>query len=524
MSGSKFTDEETRILNEALGTSKHDAKEKQKKEKQVDILVNAAKEAAALFHSSDGKTWAEIEREGHREIWEIRSRRFKQWLLLLFSEMVGTFPGSDTIKNAGEVLDAMATVGDEHEVYVRVAGDEGRFYIDLCDKDWRAIEVDTAGWRIVERPPVRFRRSPAMLPLPVPEKGGRISMLRKYLNVGSDDDFALAVFWLTAALRPQGPYAVLGLSGEHGSAKSTFTNVVRLLVDPNSLDKRRPPHNERDLFKAAGNSHVLAFDNVSDIQPWLSDALCTLSTDGAFGTRKLWTDDEEQLFKAKRPIVVNGITNAITAPDLADRAVFMALAVIPESSRKTEKEFWAEYAADRAKILGVLLNAVAHGLKTAPTIEPARLPRMADFAHWAMACEGALFARGTFERAYGFNRTGGIEDALEADPVASAVRTFMGGKSEWVGITKELLAALTAIAGEQVAKGRDWPKSERKLTDRLKKAVTFLRHVRLNIVWAERRTERGREITITYRPATPSGSSEFSEKGQNKRTSKWNKY
>jgi hypothetical protein len=172
-----------------------------------------------------------------------------------------------------------------------------------------------------------------MLPLPIPEKGGRISALRKYLNVSSDDDFALAVFWLVAALRPQGPYPVLGLSGEHGSAKSTFARVVRALVDPNCLAIRGPPHDERDLFIAAGNSHVLAFDNLSDIQPWLSDALCVLSTDGAFGTRKLWTDDEEQLFKAKRPIVVNGITNAITAPDLADRALSGSSSVEPTRQR-----------------------------------------------------------------------------------------------------------------------------------------------------------------------------------------------
>lgn len=497
------------------GPSIYDDTKKREQEKQIDILVNTAKQAAALFHSSDGKTWAEMEVNRHREIWAIHSRGFKQWLLLSFREAEQTFPGSDTVNRAIDALDAIAAVyGEEHEVHVRVAGHDGRFYVDLCDKDWRAIEVDTMGWRVVDRAPVRFRRSPAMLPLPVPERGGRISTLCKYLNVGGDDDFALAVFWLVAALRPQGPYPVLGLSGEHGSAKSTFARVVRALVDPNCLPIRRPPRDERDLFIAAGNSHVQAFDNVSDIQPWLSDALCVLSTDGAFGTRKLWTNDEEQLFKAKRPIVVNGITNAITAPDLADRALFLALAVISEASRRTEEKFEAEFAADRAKILGVLLNAVAHGLKTAPTIEQPKLPRMADFAHWATACEGALFAKGTFDRAYKMNRTGGIEDALEADAVASAVRTFMDGKTEWTGVTKQLMAALTEIAGERVAKGQSWPKTERKLTDCLKKAVTFLRHVQLNIVWAKERTNRGREITITqgnHTPATPSPSSPFHE-------------
>ena len=40
-------------------------------------------------------------------------------------------------------------------------------------------------------------------------------------------------------------------------------------------------------------------------------------------------------------------------------------------------------------------------------------------------CEGALFEAGTFERAYNINQAVGLEDALDADPVASAIRAFM---------------------------------------------------------------------------------------------------
>ena len=33
---------------------------------------------------------------------------------------------------------------------------------------WRAVEIDATGWRIVSHPPVRFRRSAGMQPVPVP--------------------------------------------------------------------------------------------------------------------------------------------------------------------------------------------------------------------------------------------------------------------------------------------------------------------------------------------------------------------
>ena len=64
----------------------------------------------------------------------------------------------------------------------------------------------------------------------------------------------------------------------------------------------------------AGNSHVLAFDNLSGLPPWLSDTLCRLTSGGAFSTRRLFTDQDEILFAAARPIILNGIEEVITRP------------------------------------------------------------------------------------------------------------------------------------------------------------------------------------------------------------------
>jgi hypothetical protein len=75
----------------------------------------------------------------------------------------------------------------------------------------------------------------------------------------------------------------------------------------------------------------------------LSDALCTLATEGAFSTRRLYTDAEEQLFRAQRPVVTNGITMVVTRPDLADRALFLTLGVIDESHRRDEIELWCAF-------------------------------------------------------------------------------------------------------------------------------------------------------------------------------------
>src|SRR6476469_9522196 len=101
-----------------------------------------------------------------------------------------------------------------------------------------------------------------MQPLPVTVPGGSVAALRSFLNVRSDTDFVLVVAWTLAVLRNRGPYPVIVLSGEQGSAKSTFSAILRALLDPNTAPLRALPREDRDLFIAASNGHVLAFDNV----------------------------------------------------------------------------------------------------------------------------------------------------------------------------------------------------------------------------------------------------------------------
>src|SRR5262245_27613663 len=210
------------------------------------------------------------------------------------------------------------------------------------------------------------------------------------LNVKTDDEFVLTVAWLLAALRPIGPYPVEALAGEHGSAKSMRTNFLRALVDPNSVPLRAPPRSEHDVYIAARNSHVLAYDNASGLPDWLSDTFCRLATGGGFSTRELYTDQDEVLFASKRPIILNGIDDIATRPDLADRCIVQTLAAISDKKRELESELWAKFEQKRPHILGALLDAVSHGLKALPDVKLDRKPRMADFAQWVTACEGAL--------------------------------------------------------------------------------------------------------------------------------------
>src|SRR5437773_2666569 len=115
---------------------------------------------------------------------------------------------------------------------------------------------------------------------------------------------------------------------------------------------------------AGNNGYVLAFDNLSGLPNWLSDALCRLASGGSFAVRQLYTDDEEVLFEAARPILLNGIENVVSRPDLGDRTIFLTLPPIEEAQRRLESELWREFEIVRPRILGALLDAAVHGLRT----------------------------------------------------------------------------------------------------------------------------------------------------------------
>ncbi|HEY8127646.1 MAG TPA: hypothetical protein VIF39_02885 [Hyphomicrobium sp.] len=495
-SGCRVTALDCAIAEAAGGTSRRGPT-------QTDILLELAR-TAELFHAPDGVGFADLVIDEHRETWPIRAKGFRRWLLHRFLEATNGAPSSEALHSALNVIEAKAHFdAQERPVHVRVGGLDGRLYLDLCDTAWRAVEIDATGWRVIEKPPVRFRRTAGMKPIPIPMPGGSVKMLRSFLNVQTDADFVLVVAWALACLRDHGPYPVIVLSGEQGSAKSTFLAILRALLDPNTAPLRALPRGDRDLFITASNGHVLAFDNVSTLPDWISDTFCRLSTGGGFAVRQLFTDQDEVLFDATRPVILNGIEDIVSRSDLADRAVLLKLEPIPEGRRRPAQELWEAFEAERPRILGVLLDAAARGLSELPRTRLDKLPRMADFALWATACETALWPSGTFWTAYCGNLDEAVEIVIEADPIAAAVRIMMATRKEWIGTATELLGVLVEIVSEREVKAQSWPGSARALAGRVRRAATSLRKVGVDISFGREGRERSRLIYMIAQSSSP---------------------
>lgn len=469
---------------------------------QAQLLCELA-EKAQLFHTADGDGYAQVPVNGHIETWPIRSRGFRSWLRLEFYRIENKPPGSQPFQDALNLLEARAQhEGPEMPVFVRVAGDDNTIYIDLCNSKWDAVEITPSGWRVVPNPPVRFRRSKGMLPLPYPAKNGLLSLLRDLINIGDDSNWIMCISWLIAAARPRGPYPILILHGEQGSAKSTTEKLLRRLIDPSASPMRTPPRSERDLAISASNAWVLAFDNLSGMPAWLSDGLCRVATGGGMATRQLYTDSEEALFDAMRPMMLNGIDHIADRPDLAERALILYLPTIRESDRREEAELYADFDQKLPAMFGGLCDALTTALAMLPSAELPNKPRMADFARFATAAMPALgFPREAFLDAYSGNRADAVRDTIEGDPVAVEIMALLDAREErgedepWIGSCKDLLRALESQIDDIAKRSEDWPKTPRGLSGHLRRLVTFLRQSGVDVSFAQRAKGK-RPVTI----------------------------
>ena len=331
-----------------------------------------------------------------------------------------------------------------------------------------------------------------MLPLPYPEPGGSIELLRPLLNLGDDELWISFVAWVMACLNPRGPYPILILQGEQGSAKSTAARMAKALLDPDASPLRTPPANDRELMIAALHTWILAYDNLSGLERYLSDAICRLATGGGNRFRKLYTDSAEVLFTATRPVILNGIEDLTAREDLASRAIVLSLPSIPGGKRRREAELWEEFEAVRPLVLGALFDAVQAVLASRKKKMPADLPRMADFAWWIIRAEPALpWEPGRFMATYARSMANVAEEALANDPVAATLIQMLRAQKVICKEPNELLESLNTYASVPMQREAGWPRSPRGLTNKLSRLAPHLRSAGIII---ERRKVGGHRL------------------------------
>lgn len=482
----------------------------------TDEIITMVRDAAQLWHDADGNGYATFAQNGHYEHWPLQSQGFRDWCSYRSFTDLGAAPGDGTLSAAIVALSGIAKhEGEEHPVGLRIMAADGRYYLDLCNEQWQAVEIDVTGWRVLDNPPVRFRRSPAMRPLPTPVSGGDLAALWPLVNI-PDGLRPLVLAVLLEYWRPDTPYPLLLISAPQGTAKSTTHSRLRDLTDPNRVNLRAAPKTVEDVFVSAGANHIVSYENLSHLSDGQQDALCTLATGGGFAARTLYTNTEETVIEVRRPVILNGIGTLATRQDLVDRTVRIEPPLLADNDRREETDLKAAFDQQHAALVGGLLDLFVKTLAKLPTVTVKTLPRMADFARLGEAMMQAEGSKpGDFLELYRANRERSVLLALESSPVATALEAYV---ADWpihqsdkcsVKVWKERLE-------HHRPDGEAWPHSPKGFADALRRAEPGLRVLGIAVQFDPVRRMDGYHVAVKrlFKPlATAAADTAATEEG-----------
>jgi hypothetical protein len=471
-------------LRHAVPPAESEAERDERTPLSTRLLEYVMAERAEVWHDPAKTAYITLKVRGHWEHHAIKSTGFTDYLFTLLHEREGRALSAAVKGDVVALLQARAVrQGPCYPTAVRVGHEAAtkRTFIDLGNPSWDVLEVSRLGWTIIpaERCPLRFTRSGSLQPLPLPMPGGNLADLRQFIST-DDRGFIMVVAWLLGAISGIPPYPLLALSGEQGAGKSTTAVMLRSLIDPSRTARRYMPRDAQEVFLAARFTYILSYDNLSALPIWLSETLCLLSTGGAYTKRALFSDGDEVVFEAQRPVLLNGIPDLLARPDLAERALTVSLLRIAPSERRSEAQFWEDFEAARPQLFGALLDLLVVALGRLPDIAMKELPRMADFARLVVAAESqAPWPAPSFLKEYNamLNDSAGV--VLEGDLTADALKALLDDVQAWRGTVGALLTEITARQSEDFGARppQDWPRNAKKLGANLRRLAPALEQV-----------------------------------------------
>lgn len=445
--------------------------------------VKMARECCELWHAHENgppQGYASFKRDGHTEHVELRTTAGRLWLGGLFYRETGEPLSRQDTEQVIDALEAAAIHdGPRLPVHVRVADLGNVVYLDLANDDYQVAEVTAEGWQVIpgDQAPIRFRRPNGTEALPVPTAGGSLEELGGFIHTDRAG-LALVGACLVGAMTDRGSAVVLSFAGGQGTSKSTSTRVFQRLVDPRGGALRAAPKKDEDLAVAARNAWVVSFDNLSRISADLSDGFCRLATGAAFTTRTFYTNGEETIYAARRPVILNSIVDVVSKADLLDRTVAVQLLKITEDKRLEESVFWPRFEEARPRLLGAALTALSGALASWDATRPERLPRLSDFYHLAKAAGDALpGGTAAFDEAWEAMQGTAIQSALEASPIGAPLLNLLEARTKWKAPAAELLRELNASRAAGFREHDTWPQTPQGLVHALRRLAPALEAV-----------------------------------------------
>ena len=328
-------------------------------------------EDVSLFRIADSSVKHPDMNKGF-ELNRLNSRRFASWFSLA------------TKKNSSECKKALAHLADlaafdtsipKMRMFTRIGTSDGKIYLNLCNAAHEVVEISENGWTIISETsaPVLFTKNTNLKELPSPLsyteftknkvlRDKAFDSLRSIVNT-TKEDFCCVVGWLVVALNPSMECPILWVSAGKGRGKTTLTNFLKSLIDPDESGALAPFEKEKDFRTAASSRHIIALDNFSKLKEKWSNLLCRAVTGEGAVQRKLYSDNSAFDIRIRVPMIINGIDFRPGRSDLQDRCFPITLQKLASDSRRTKHDLENFFEKEHQLILSALLNAVCAALR-----------------------------------------------------------------------------------------------------------------------------------------------------------------
>lgn len=459
------------------------------------------------FRGHDGRDYVLVTDTPNPHVIEIGSAQLDSLLRArAFAE--GTVLRKSNLDDIILILKAQAQQhGNVESVRNRVAPIDGGIEIDLGNDQHTRVRITADGVKVVDRgSDVRFRRTPNMRPLPIPQLGSATAdvglaqlRVKKYLANVHPTQQMLLIAWLTYTIAlpkiPTSVFVILVLLGTSGVGKSTACKMLTSIVDPTNVDVQPIPGNIKDLAIALQNSHLPGFDNLRQITPEKADILCIAATGGCLSSRQLYTDSDIATVQLHGAMILNGIHTFIDQPDLAQRCLQIELKPLDETHRKSKQSLWHEFETDLPVILGELYGLIARIFACMSKAQVTNPERLIEFVEWLAALEVAEDNRaGTFQAVYSDRLNAGQLETLLDNSLAAAVVEFAQKLNSvtWTGTPAECLEELERYTNTRTQRSKEWPLNPIALSKRLKPLQAGLKSQGIEVIFG-----RGKHRTIT---------------------------
>ena len=461
------------------------------------LVALAETRGIKLFHTEFDEAFALLPVGSHTEVWPLKGPVVQNWLSRLYWTQFRKAAPADILTAVIQTLDAEARFdGSQATVHLRTAWHEGNLYYDLGDPAWRVVKVTATSWDVLTASQIYFRRFPGMAAQAAPEPGGDLDQLWGLLNIPDACDRRLLIAWLVTALIPDIPRPLFVLHGAQGAGKTMSARFLGALVDPSAAPLVRA-RDDAELVQALSHRYVAVLDNVSSLPDRLSDLLSRAVTGESFSKRRLYSDDEDVIYKFRRAIILTGINLVVTKPDLLDRSLIVSTARLVDMHRLEERVLAERFTAAQPKLFGAILDLLVKTMAAYPGVT-LRPPRMADFGRWAAAVAvGQGRSATSFEQDYHQNTERQNSQAVAESVAATLLLAFMENKATWTGTIMELLGYFNDMAESQGINKRELPGSPQALGRKLHEVAPNLAGLGYDLIFS--RSHHPRTITITRR-------------------------